>query len=79
MSNVSEPFGNTRYCGLTMDPDQNAAVNIKNLAVGIPVSSKAQSRTEAQAGAAEKLQPCDSFPVKSQEFPRTPRYKQEFG
>jgi len=37
-----------------MDRDQNAAINIKNLAVGMPVSSKAQSRTEAQAGTAEK-------------------------
>jgi len=41
-----------------MDRDQNAAINIKNLAVGMNVSSKAQSRTEAKAGAAEKPRGC---------------------
>ncbi|QDZ40609.1 transposase [Euhalothece natronophila Z-M001] len=51
---LSERIHNCPHCGLSMDRDQNAAINIKNLAVGIPVSSKAQSRTEAQAGAAEK-------------------------
>ena len=51
---LSERIHNCPHCGLSMDRDQNAAINIKKLAAGISVSSKAQSRTEAQAGAAEK-------------------------
>jgi putative transposase len=54
---LSERTHNCPHCGLTMCRDKNAAINIKKLAVGIPVSSKAQSRTEAQAGATEKPQP----------------------
>jgi len=76
---LSERIHNCPHCGESMDRDLNAAINIKNLAVGVNASSKAQSRTEAKAGAAEKLQPCDSFPVKSLEFPRNVRHKQELG
>ena len=55
--NLSDRIHNCPHCELSMDRDQNAAINIKNLAVGMPVSSKAQSRTEAKAGAAERPQP----------------------
>jgi putative transposase len=51
---LSERTHNCPHCGLSMCRDQNAAINIKNLAVGMNVSRKAQSRTEAKAGAAEK-------------------------
>jgi len=54
---LSERTHNCPYCGLSMDRDQNAAKNIKQLAVGMNVASKAQLRTEAKAGAAEKPQP----------------------
>ena len=51
---LSDRIHDCPHCELSMDRDENAAINIKNLAVGMPVSSKAQSRTEAKAGAAEK-------------------------
>ncbi len=54
---LSERTHSCPHCKLSIDRDGNAARNIKNLAVGIPVSNKAQSRTEAKAGAAEKPQP----------------------
>ncbi|MEG5140090.1 transposase, partial [Microcoleus sp. A6-D4] len=40
-------------CGCSLDRDHNAAINIKNRAVGHPVF-KAQSMSEAIAGVAQK-------------------------
>ncbi|MGC8711316.1 MAG: zinc ribbon domain-containing protein, partial [Leptodesmis sp.] len=40
-------------CGLTIDRDHNAAINIKHLAVGHSVN-KAQVTSEAIAGVTEK-------------------------
>jgi len=54
--NLSDRIHNCPHCKLSMDRDQNAAINIKNLAVGMNVRSKAQSRTKPKGGAAEKPQ-----------------------
>ncbi|NEO50019.1 MAG: transposase, partial [Moorea sp. SIO4A3] len=42
------------HCGFTVDRDVNAAINVLNLAVGHPASSKAYRATEAIAGVGKK-------------------------
>ena len=51
---LSERKHSCPYCGFEADRDINAAINIKNLAVGHPVSSKAYRVTEALAGVGKK-------------------------
>jgi putative transposase len=51
--NIANRWHSCPVCGLELDRDVNAAINIKNIAVGRTVI-KAQRVTEAKAGVAEK-------------------------
>ena len=51
---LSDRVHSCSNCGYVADRDVNAAINIKNLAVGHPVSSKAYRVTEALVGVGKK-------------------------
>ncbi len=51
--NIADRWHSCHVCGLELDRDVNAAINVKNLAVGRTVN-KAQRVSDAIAGLAEK-------------------------
>ena len=53
LKEIQDRWHSCPVCGLELDRDVNAAINVKNIAVGRTVI-KAQRVTEAKAGVAEK-------------------------
>ena len=76
---LHERWHNCPNCGCSLDRDHNAAINIKNRAVGHPVL-KAQSMSYAIAGVAEKptLTACNKCGSMSRQVGITPFRPEEY-